>query len=159
MLEKVKLPVIEDHSQWIEAVAYLALVQTHEAHSTQVAHFFKKHGLSSQQYNALRIVWARAGRDGIPSLAVAQRLLNRVPDITRLLDRLERKGWISRHRSSRDRRVVLVKLTAAGLALLEEVDAPLVQLQRDNFNHMSHDELRQLIDLLARARQIPGVTL
>ncbi len=134
-----------------EVEAFLNLTRTHDLLSGNAARFLKKHGISAPQYNVLRILRG-AGEDGLPSLAVADRMVTRVPDVTRLLDRIAAKGWVKRERSRVDGRVVIARITAKGLKLLERLDVPLVEFHREQLGHMSRDELAQLIELLAKAR-------
>lgn len=135
---------------------YLELLRTHEAFETAAARFFKGYGVTGQQFNVLRILYVRAHEAGIPCSAIAGRLLNRVPDMTRLLDRLERAGLVSRARCAEDRRVVRAQLTAEGVALVERIHAPLLAFHDDLAGSLSGDEARQLVRLLERARTEPS---
>ena len=132
--------------------AYLNLLRTHDRLAGDFARYMKQHGISQPQYNVLRILRG-AGPDGLPSLAVAERMVTRVPDITRLLDRVAAKGWVRRTRSKEDRRVVIARITPAGLRFLEKLDAPLLDYQRTLLHHMSAKELATLNDLLVKARE------
>ena len=131
--------------------AYLNIVRTHDRLSGDVARFLKKRGISAPQYNALRILRG-AGAGGLPSLAVAQRMVARVPDITRLLDRLAAKGWLRRTRSKEDRRVVIARITPKGRRIVDALDDPIVIHQQNLLKHMSNKELGTLSSLLAKAR-------
>lgn len=131
--------------------AYLNLVRTHDRLSGEVTLFLKGRGISAPQYNALRILRG-AGPDGLPSLAVAQRMVARVPDITRLLDRLAAKGWLRRTRSTEDRRVVMARITPKGRRIVDALDDPIVAFQQALLDHMTEEELATLNDLLAKAR-------
>ena len=112
--------------------AYLNLVRAHELLVGQFDALFRAHGLTQTQYNALRIL--RGGpREGYPCQAIGERLLTRVPDVTRLIDRLEKAGLVSRARGKEDRRVVLIKLTAKGRRLCDSLDEPVEQLHREQF--------------------------
>lgn len=111
---------------------------------------FKRHGLTNAQYNVLRILRGEGTR--MPSLAVAQRLITRVPDITRLVDRLEKSGLVKRERCTEDRRVVYVSITAKGLTLLAGLDEPVRDLHRRQLSHMSKKDLAELSRLLSLAR-------
>jgi DNA-binding MarR family transcriptional regulator len=114
--------------------------------------FFEGHGLTPLQFNALRILYVRDPENvGLPTGAIAARLLSRVPDVPRLIDRLAERGLIERARSTDDRRVVFVRLTTAGKALVEELHAPLLASNRTLFPHMSESELATLAQGLARA--------
>jgi len=76
-----------------------------------------------------------------------------VPDATRLLDRLEKAGYVKRHRDIGDRRFVTARITAEGLALLERMDRPMAELHERQFGHMPEEDLRNLSVLLERARE------
>jgi len=107
--------------------------------------------VTRQQYNVLRILRG-AGSEGLATLEIGERMIERTPGITRLLDRLERKGWIERRRSEQDRRQVRCRATRAGLALLARLD-PLVDAYDDLPRSVLRDaELRELIRLLDRLR-------
>ena len=110
---------------------------------------FAVHGLTLQQFNVLRILRG-AGEDGLPTLEVAERMIEKTPGVTRLLDRLEEKGWVGRERCSRDRRRVYCRITAAGLDLLAEMDEPVAQGDRDCAAGLDRQEQKQLQSLLAR---------
>ena len=112
----------------------------------------KPHGLSPTQFNALRILRG-AGDGGRTCSEIAERMINRDPDITRLIDRLERRGLVERSREGRDRRVVIARITAAGLELLESLDRVIEQLNGKILGHLGEERLRMLIQLLAAARE------
>ena len=112
--------------------------------------------LSFPQYNVLRILRG-AGAEGLPTGGIAERMVNRDPDITRLLDRLEARGLVRRARDGRDRRVVVAGITAAGLAVLRPLDGPVTRVHRDQLAHMTRKELETLIGLLEKARTPPAV--
>ncbi|MBL8861184.1 MAG: MarR family transcriptional regulator [Planctomycetes bacterium] len=105
--------------------------------------------LTLQQYNVLRILRG-AGAAGLATLEIAERMLERAPGITRLLDRLEDKGLIARERSSADRRQVTVRITRAGRDLLGELDAPFDRLDDQVLSELSQAEMRTLTRLLER---------
>ena len=111
----------------------------------------KQNGLSQTQYNALRILRG-AGADGLPCGEIAERMIRHDPDITRLLDRLEAKGWVKRSRNGKDRRVVTARITPEGLALIQPLDEPVARLLGEMLGHLNEGQLRQLIDLLEGAR-------
>jgi len=121
----------------------------HIAH--QQSQLLKSFGLSRTQFDALRIL-RESDSDGTPILAVANRMITRVPDITRLIDRLEHDGLVERCNSERDRRVVLVRLRDKARQLLQRVDGPLRKLTGGQIGHMSADELQTLNSLLLKAR-------
>lgn len=134
-----------------EQEAYLNLRRTHERLFGEFALFFKRHGLSESQFNILRILQG-APEHSMASLAIRERLISRVPDITRLLDGMERAGLVERARSGRDRRVVRVTLTHKGQSLLARLAEPLLELHRKQFEHLSATEVARLSRLLEKAR-------
>jgi len=139
--------------------AYLNLVRTAGALCGDFNQLFKAHRLSESTYNVLRILRGAQkteGVAGLPSLEVAERLVTRVPDITRLVDRLIQAGLAERTRDEVDRRVVIVSITAAGLATLRKLDKPTRQLHEQQLGHLTRKELDELNRLLAKARQPPS---
>jgi len=134
-----------------EQEAYLSLLRTADALQSRVEAKLKEFGLTGTQYNALRILRG-AGQDGIPCSDIAERMITRDPDITRLLDRLQKRGLVERSRGKQDRRIIYGKITAAGLNLLREMDSPLRKFGREILRHMSQANLKLLIDLLAQVR-------
>jgi DNA-binding MarR family transcriptional regulator len=117
----------------------------------------KASDLSAAQYNILRILRG-AGEKGLACREIAERLISRDPDITRLLDRLEAHGLIARAREIEDRRVVKTRITEEGLRLLAALDAPVQELHRRQLGRMPAKQLRQLLDLLERARALADET-
>jgi DNA-binding MarR family transcriptional regulator len=134
-----------------EQKAFLSVLKTADLLAADLADLLKPANLSATQYNVLRILRG-AGDDGLPCGEVGQRMITRDPDITRLLDRLEKRGLISRHRQSDDRRVVKGKITTAGLAILAELDGPVLDLHQRQLAHLGPERLRQLVELLEIAR-------
>jgi MarR family transcriptional regulator, organic hydroperoxide resistance regulator len=135
-----------------EAEAYLSLLRTTDALQTQVEAQLKEFGLTGTQYNALRILRG-AGTEGLPCREIGERMITRDPDITRLLDRLEDRGFVQRARAKHDRRVIYGKITAAGLKLLREMDKPLEKFGREMLRHVGQEKLKQLIELLELVRR------
>jgi len=133
--------------------AYLALVRTYEALSAEIGRFFSERGVTPQQFNVLRILADDTDREGLRCSSISERLTNRVPDITRLLDRLERAGLVKRHRDPKDRRVVRAALTDDGRALVERMATPLDEAFGALFTHLDEDELTRLTKLLKKARR------
>ena len=137
--------------------AYLNLLRTTTVLAADFERLFKDAGLSEPQYNVLRILrGAGAGGAGLPCLEIASRMITRVPDITRLVDRLEAAGLVERARTSEDRRVVLVKITAEGLEAIAPLDERLVEIHRRQMGHMTRKELDELSRLLVKAREPTG---
>ena len=137
-----------------EQEAMLNLLRTADCLQLEFVRLFRGHGLSPAQYNVLRILRGEGGA-GLPSLEIAARMITSVPDITRLVDRLVAAGLVGRDRSSKDRRVVRVHITPCGLALLEALDEPVVSIHRALLGHLDAVELRQLSELLVKARHPP----
>lgn len=133
-----------------EEVAFLDLVRTCDLLSRRPALLLKDEDLSATQYNVLRIL--RGSPDGLPCGEIACRMITRDPDVTRLLDRLEKRGLIARWRETRDRRVVMAKITAEGLKLLARLDEPVQEMHRRQLGHLGKDRLRELSELLQAAR-------
>ena len=117
-----------------------------------MAEALKPYGVTPTQYNALRILRG-AGEHGLCRSEVRERLISQVPDVTRLLDRLEEMGLVERERDSDDRRMVNTRITREGLRLLARLDAPVEALHREQLGHLDERDLRTLIDLLARCRE------
>src|ERR1700747_214887 len=133
-----------------EESAFLELLRTTDLLSRGAAHVLKGEALSPTQYNVLRIL--RCSPEGLPCGEIASRMITRDPDITRLLDRLEKRGLISRCRETKDRRMVMARITAAGLKLLSRLDEPIQQGHRQQLGHLGRDRLRALVELLQAAR-------
>ena len=110
----------------------------------------KTEDLSSNQYNVLRIL--RGSPDGLPCGEIASRMITRDPDITRLLDRLEKRDLISRCRETKDRRMVMARITPEGLKLLGRLDDPVEEAHRRQLGHLGRERLRALTELLLAAR-------
>lgn len=134
-----------------EQEAYLSLLRTADALQTQVEARLKDFGLTGTQYNALRILRG-AGPEGLPCREIGDRMITHDPDITRLLNRLEVRGLVERTRARHDRRVIYGKITAAGLKLLREMDAPIEKYGREMLRHVGQQKLKELIELLELVR-------
>jgi DNA-binding MarR family transcriptional regulator len=135
----------------LEAEGFLSALRTADVLQGSAAEFLKPYGLSPTQYNALRILRG-AGAQGLACSEVAERMINRDPDITRLLDRLQRRGLVRRSRERKDRRVVRAFITARGFELLQNLDRPVNELQRRLLGHLGQRRLRILIRLLETVR-------
>jgi DNA-binding MarR family transcriptional regulator len=116
----------------------------------------KEFGLTGTQYNALRILRG-AGADGLPCSEIGERMITRDPDVTRLLNRLQKRGLVVRARGKSDRRVIHGKITPAGMKLLREMDEPVDKFGREMLKHVGQEKLGQLIQLLelTRSRATP----
>jgi DNA-binding MarR family transcriptional regulator len=131
--------------------AILALSRTADVLQRRFAELVEPHGISLQQYNVLRILRG-AGREGTPTLEIADRMIQRTPGITRLLDKLEAKQLVRRKRCPEDRRQVLCWITSQGLRLLADLDTPLVNSGTQSMSSVSASETKTLIALLDRIR-------
>lgn len=113
---------------------------------------FERHGISAQQYNVLRIL--RGHREtGLPCRKILAQMITQMPDITRLVDRLEVNGFVQRERTEQDRRLVIVHITAVGMDLLAQLDQPILDLHRCQMRHLKRTELAELNRLLEKLRQ------
>lgn len=133
-----------------EETAFLDLLRTTEALSRPVAQLLKTEDLSPPQYNILRIL--RGAPDGLTCGEIAGRMVTHDPDITRLLDRLEKRKLISRTRGKIDRRVVLTRIAPDGLKLLSALDQPVLDAHRGLLGHLGPKRLQALAQLLAVCR-------
>ena len=129
-----------------EEAAFLDLVRTTDLLSRPLVQLLKSEDLSPAQYNVLRIL--RGSPDGLTCGEIGNRMITRDPDITRLLDRMEKRTLISRGRNEKDRRVVLVLITAEGLDLLDRLDHPVRDMHRSLLGHLGSERLQALRQLL-----------
>jgi DNA-binding MarR family transcriptional regulator len=132
--------------------AVLNISKTADVMDQSLTETLKEFDLSGTQYNFLRILRG-AGADGLPCGKVAARMITHDPDVTRLVDRLEKRSLVTRDRSEGDRRIVTTRITKQGLALLERADVPLTKLLDRLMGHMSNQKLTTLIDLLEEVRE------
>jgi DNA-binding MarR family transcriptional regulator len=130
---------------------FVALFRAASAFDAAMMPVFREFGITPQQYNVLRILYCRGGEDGLPMLTCAERLVDRTPDITRLVDRMEAAGFVERHRSAKDRRQVFVRLATKGRELLGQMERPVLEAHRRHMAHLTGEEQQQLVDLLYRA--------
>lgn len=133
-----------------EETAFVDLLRTTDLLSRHLAPVLKDEDLSSTQYNVLRIL--RGALEGLPCGEIGNRMITRDPDITRLLDRLEKRALISRRRDTKDRRTVLTRITAEGLKTLARLDEPVQTAHRQLLGHLGRARLQALADLLRLAR-------
>src|SRR5512134_1404636 len=138
----------------LQQEAYLNLGRTHAVVQEALERVLKRHGISETQYNVLRILRG-APADGLCRNEIRDRLISRMPDVTRLLDRMEEAGLVTRARSADDRRQVATRLTAPGRRLVDALDAPVAEEHRRRLAHLSEHQLRTLVDLLTLARTPP----
>jgi DNA-binding MarR family transcriptional regulator len=133
-----------------EEAAFLDLLRTTDMLSRGLIAVLKQEDLSATQYNVLRIL--RGAPEGLPCGEVGNRMITKDPDITRLLDRLEKRGLISRTREAKDRRTVTARITPQGLKLLARLDEPVQETHRKQLGHLGRERLRALTALLGAAQ-------
>jgi DNA-binding MarR family transcriptional regulator len=133
-----------------EEAVFLDLLRTTDVLSRGPAQVLKTQDLSPTQYNVLRIL--RGAPGGLACGEIASRMITRDPDVTRLLDRLEKRGLIFRWRETKDRRTVMARITPQGLKLLTLLDQPVQAAHRDQLGHLGRERLRALTELLSLSR-------
>ena len=147
----------------LQQEAFLNVIRTADHLMRAFEELLKPHNLSSTQYNVLRILRGVGGccdgaddgngsAGGIPCKKIGEHMITREPDITRLLDRLEARGLISRQRDTRDRRIVSTRITPDGLRILKEIDKPVIDFHAAQFPNLPENKLTELIELLEQAR-------
>jgi DNA-binding MarR family transcriptional regulator len=141
----------------LEHATYLALQTLAVRFLDDTEELLKRDGLSVTQFNVLRILRG-AGEQSLTCGDIAGQLINKDPDVTRLLDRLDKQGFVERFRSEQDRRVLLTRLSAAGRAVVDRYDAPLADLHRRQFEHVSPVALAQLLALLQNVLAPPSLS-
>src|SRR6266852_5340826 len=127
--------------------AFIALQRAADKLAQQVEQVLKSSGLTGAQYNVLRILRG-AEPDGLACSTISERMISHDPDMTRLLDRMEKRDLITRQRQTDDRRVVKTRITSAGLELLKQLDHPIRELHKKQFAHMGNARVKELADLL-----------
>lgn len=135
----------------LEQEAHLGLMRTAAVVGHSMAEMCKEHDTTPTQFNVLRILRG-AGPEGLCRNEVRDRLVARVPDVTRLLDRMEEAGLVERARDAQDRRYVMTRIAPAGLRLLERIDGPMAELHRRQLGHLDAERLRTLIEILGEIR-------
>lgn len=135
----------------LEVEAYLNIIRTADQLAREQSEVMKASDLSAAQYNILRIL-----RGSSPAALacgeIGERMISRDPDITRLLDRLEARGLVTRVRDGKDRRVVLTKITAKGLSVIDGLEKPMSDVLHRQLQHLGDAKLQTLIELLEEAR-------
>src|SRR5215208_7937089 len=131
--------------------ALLNIVRTSATMLDAMDELMKSRGITNTQYNVLRILRG-AEPVGLCRNELRDRLVNRMPDVTRLLDRMEEAGLVARTRDNEDRRMVTTRITPAGRRLVDELDEPVRQFQDERVGHMTDAQLQTLVDLLTLAR-------
>jgi DNA-binding MarR family transcriptional regulator len=127
----------------LETRVFVALLIAADRLSQQAEQLMKEHSLTGTQYNVLRILRG-AEPAGLPCKGISDRMISHDPDMTRLLDRMEKRGLITRERQVNDRRVVRTRITAAGLDILKKLDAPVQELHRRQFRTLVPARLKNL---------------
>ena len=135
----------------LEEEATLAIVRTADVLQAFHSEALKPFDITPSQYNVLRIL--RGSPHGLSCGQIAERMINRDPDVTRLLDRMESRKWIRRKRSVADRRVVLASIAVAGAQLLKDALPVIVSSHKSRFADWSEKQIRQLVELLALVRE------
>lgn len=131
--------------------AVLSVLRTAAVVQRQLALVVERSGVTLQQYNVLRILRG-AGEAGLPTLAIRDRMIEEAAGITRLLDKLERAGYVVRERCTPDRRQVVCRITPAGLAVLAGLDAPVDAVNDSAVRTLDAGELAKLVELLGAVR-------
>ena len=138
-------------SSSLEAEIFTKAVHHSDSTLTAINQLLSIWGVTALQHSALRVIYVHDTDDlGLPSGEIGKHLITRVPDITRLLDRMADKGWMTRERDDNNRRVVRAKLTSIGIELVESISSPLKALEKERLTHMSENdkhELNRLLDL------------
>lgn len=132
--------------------AHLSVVRTAAVLTHGFAEALKEFDITPTQYNVLRILRG-AGNSGLCRNEVRDRLIAQVPDVTRLLDRMEEAGYVARERDDDDRRLVTTRITARGERVLDALEKPVAAVHERQLGHLNDAELRTLIRLLERARE------
>jgi DNA-binding MarR family transcriptional regulator len=134
-----------------EEEVFLAVQRTASELNQGIAELLRVEGLTAPQYNVLRILRG-AGSAGLACGEISERLVNRDPDVTRLLDRMEKQDLIVRTREVADRRVVTSRITVTGRELLARLDKPIAEAHVRRLGHLGQTKLRKLLELLGEAR-------
>lgn len=135
----------------VEDRVFISLQKTADSLGLEVEQLLKPHGLTGTQYNVLRILRG-AEPEGLACRGIGERMISHDPDMTRLLDRMEKRGLISRARQTNDRRVVKTRISSAGLLLLKNLDQPVRELHKRQFHHLPAARLKILAELLEEVR-------
>lgn len=135
----------------LEDRIFISLQKTADSLGLEAEHLLKPQGLTGTQYNVLRILRG-AEPEGLACSGIGERMISHDPDMTRLLDRMEKRGLISRQRQTDDRRVVKTRITPAGLNLLKSLDQPVRELHKRQFRHLPSARLKTLVQLLEEVR-------
>jgi DNA-binding MarR family transcriptional regulator len=138
----------------LEQEAQLNVIRTSSLLLDEIEQLLRPYGITATQYNVLRILRG-SEPGGLCRNELRDRMLTRMPDVTRLLDRMEEVGFVARTREDEDRRMVRTRITPAGLKLLADLDSVAVREHKRRFQALSESQLQTLIDLLTIVRQKP----
>ncbi len=136
----------------LEEEVILNVARTAEYLATSGAALLKSVDLTATQYNVLRILRG-AGSEGLSCSEISERMITKESDITRLLDRVEARGLISRERPASNRRIVVGRITDEGLRVLKELDEPVDELNRKLVGHLGREKQTILNELLEELRK------
>jgi DNA-binding MarR family transcriptional regulator len=131
--------------------AFVSLIRTADMAAAAEEALFREAGVTMTQYNVLRIL--RGSPSGLPCNEIGRRLISRVPDVTRLLDRMETNGLVARKRDTTDRRVVFAYITPRGLDVVGQLDGPVGEFDRRTLGSLGEEKLRLLCHLLEEVRR------
>ena len=157
-LRKSKLPGIQQEIKQnkpfrsLEEEVLIALLRTADQVHRRGAEAMKPFDISPTQYNALRILRG-GGEKGLPCREIGERMINHDPDITRLLDRLVKRGLVERRREEKDRRVITTRITSAGLDLVKKMDRPVSEYPRELLGELGQQRLQFFLKTLAAIRK------
>jgi DNA-binding MarR family transcriptional regulator len=135
----------------LEDEVFVNIMRTAQVLMRKEAEFFKGYELTPSQFNVLRILRG-AEPDGLICREISERMIAFDPDMTKLLDRLESRGYITRDRQQKDRRVITVRITEDGLALLKTIDRPILDMVGKALGHLGEKKLKMLNELIEEAR-------
>lgn len=135
----------------LESHIFVALLKAADSVGQEAEQLLRSRGLTGAQYNVLRILRG-AEPDGLPCRGIGDLMISHDPDMTRLLDRMEKRRLITRMRQADDRRVVKTRITREGLEILKTLDQPVRELHKRQFRHMTAARLKALAQLLEEAR-------
>ena len=136
----------------LEEETLLNIVRTSATMTDEMEELLKSRGITNTQYNVLRILRG-AEPEGLCRNELRDRMLTRMPDVTRLLDRMEDAGLVARSRDNEDRRLVSTRITEAGRKMVDDLDGPVTAFHKRRFAHVSEEQLQTLVDLLTLARE------
>jgi DNA-binding MarR family transcriptional regulator len=137
-----------------EQEAALNILRTSDQFHNRFGRLFREYGLTSSQYNVLRIL--RGEGRPMPCLDIADRMIQVVPAITGLIDRLEKQELVKRVRCNEDRRIIFVELTDKGTKITDQISQPVLELHHRLLGHLTREELKELSRLLEKSRLTPG---